>query len=991
MQFPVFRMLGVLVAISGAASLIYELLWIRALGLHFGTTTPAVSAVVATFMAGLALGSRWLGRLADASPQPLRLYRRIELVCAGTGLTTSLLLVHGGDWLDAAARVCARAGALSTLAMSGVFALLMLPPTIAMGGSLPVLTRALRRPQPARSLSVLYACNTLGAVCGALLPDFALIPRCGWTLTACAAAAANLAVALAVSGARGIDAAMPAARPRAALDQDTRTPPVAVHLDERAALALSAVSGFCALGLEVLWNRTLQQWAAAWVTSFSVLLAVYLIMLALGTALAQRWAAQSRTPLAHAALLSVAAAVACLLPIVAAPGWRSLQRQLWPRPEGFRRLGLGHETIDALLHATYLEGLTCLLLGASFPFVAAAWLRRGQAGTRAGTLFMVNTLGGVLGSLVLGFAGLPYLGEQASYCGLALLLAGTAGASLLFATRGPRMQSALGLPRPRTVPGLAALGCACALAFALAMPRGQLQRAHFQSGGELLAVRQGATTSAAAVAHYVYGERHYLELQTPGISMSSTRLGPRRYMALMAHSALLLAHQPRRALLLCYGVGNTASALLSHPELERLDVVDISPEVLSLAPYFAAHTGDSPLRDARTRVFVDDGRHHLISHDTRYDVITAEPPPPHHAGVVNLYSRELYRLAKRRLSRAGVITQWLPVFQLSNADVRAMLAAFVAELPYTALLYGYGQQLILIGSRAPLALDAAQLKAAERPEHIAQLRRSGIAGVDAILGAVLQTDAELRRAVAGVAPLRDEQPTIEYPGAALAAGQLYSARFGPNPARALYLLGDAASPARERAVRTAADTIARVLPALPWLEQPSSASRELQLGRLLTPALRAQPSDEGLWALLAVDADRVRLARAALARPDAEALLNQPQAQLRGHARARQLVLHDALWLLARRAFYAGEYIDALGWLRRFTPEPSRAASYALLRAGCLRALERYAQSATAFRAAAALSGDASFRSECQALAEAVSRPFAPDAGPWSSGVATGP
>jgi spermidine synthase len=904
-----------LVGLSGAAAVGHELVWIRALALHFGSTSYAVTAVVSTFMAGLACGNAWFGRAADRSARPLALYRALELGAAVSSGAVSLFLLRGGAQLDALARACGG----STAAMCAVFALLMLVPTTLLGGTLPVLSRALsRRSQPGRALSLLYACNTCGAVIGALAPDFGLIPRLGLLTTALLLAGCNLLVAL-------LSSPLVRAEVPAAVTARTKLQGL-----ERAALLLSATTGFCALGLEVLWSRTLQSWAAAFVTSFSVLLALYLVALALGAALVQRW--RVRSPLWAASALCLAAALYVVGSLYAAPSWRSFAQQLWPRPEGVRRTGLWYEAVATALHASYLELAVCLLLGAAFPFVAATFLRRGQAGARTGQLFVVNTLGGVVGALLTGFVGLPYLGEQASCCALALVLALVAAVCAWIAGR-------------RWLVAVSGLAVVALVAW---LPRQQLAAAHFQGAGEVLALRQGPTTSAAAVAHYVYGELHYLELQTPGVSMSNTRLGARRYMASLAHAGMLLGeHTRQRALLICYGVGNTAEALLAHRSLERLDVVDISEEVLSLAPYF----GKTPLLDTRAHVFVDDGRHHLIVHDETYDVITAEPPPPNHAGVVNLYTREFYQLAKRRLSAGGVITQWLPVFQLSESDVRSMIAAFVAELPHTLLMYGYQQQLILVGSRAPLALaDMVPDSVLER-----SLRESGLVEVEDIAAALLASDAELRQFVAGVAPLDDLHPSIAYPFEPVPEVSRMFEVVETDGLAELLRLRDAASLQRAqegaRAVRLA-------LAALELVESPQSERRELALGSLLQPALDARPNDEHIWTLLAADSDRLRLAELALSRPGAR--------EARG---ARYAVVQDAIWLQARRAYYSRDYPRALELLGQLTPEPSRRAQHALLRAGALRALGDASGSAEAYRAAAAASGDASFRAACARLA----------------------
>jgi hypothetical protein len=422
---------------------------------------------------------------------------------------------------------------------------------------------------------------------------------------------------------------------------------------------------------------------------------------------------------------------------------------------------------------------------------------------------------------------------------------------------------------------------------------------------------------------------------------------------------------------LATGVGNTAQALLAHSRLQRLDVVDVSPEVLSLAPYFAAHSGRSPLRDPRTHVFVDDGRHHLITHDARYDLITAEPPPPNHAGVVNLYTREFYRLAKHRLSEAGVITQWLPVFQLSERDVCSMVAAFVAELPHSLLLYGYQQQLILVGSRKPLVF------AEPNPDRTLteSLHDSGFVGVEDLPASVLLTDAELRHWTANVPALDDLHPSIAYPFEAVGEARAHRLGFlhaGSTAAsRGTALVRDG-TPALLQRIAAAEATLQRALMALEHMEGPRSEAKELELGRLLQRALDARPEDEHIWALLAADRDRVRLAETALARPRARA----PNGQ-------RYAVLQDAGWLLARRAFYARDYQHALMRLRELTPEPSQRALHALLSAGALRALGEATASAEAFRAAAAVSSDPTFQAACQTLARHAAEPIGED-GPWS-------
>ena len=945
-------------ALSGCAGLSFELLWLRALGRHFGTTAPALATVVATFMAGLGLGNWLFGARADRHPRPFALYRRLELGIAVTGLGVSWLVLREGAWLDAWSRLSEHAGPLSGAMRALILSALMLVPATLMGGTLPVLSRALSPPgRAAEGLSLLYACNTLGAIGGALVPDFVLIPRYGLTLAAFATAGCNLCVVLGMLALDATGGLPSGAQARdSAAEDDSHVEPLQrsaeLRVQRAVAVTLTATSGFAGMALEVLWTRTVQHWTAALVTSFGVLLAVYLAALALGALATRNLADRSPHPLRAASLLLGATAVATLAPIAGAYGWRDLERAVWPRPSELRRLGLANEAVDALLHASYLEAMPCLLMGASFPFVATWFLRNGRAGVSTGRLLTTNTLAGVLGALLMSFAALPALGQQRSYYGVALLLGAVAAVcSSLLAVRWPQRVSG-------------ALALSLVVALALALPNDAILRTHFRSGSHVVAVREGSTTTAAAALRLAYGQPYYAELLTPGVSMSNTGPPARRYMSMMAHAAMFSARGRERALLICYGVGNTARALLSHRTLGQLDVVDISREVLSLAPKFARALGDNPLRDPRVHVFVDDGRHHLIVHERRYDVITAEPPPPNHAGVVNLYSREFYRLAKSRLAPGGVITQWLPVFELSNAEARAMIAAFVAELPHTALLYGYKQHLILIGSRAPLAVDTARAALEAREPALAHnLRWSGIGDLNDLLGSVLKTDADLRREVSGTTPVTDDLPSIQYPYEDVAHATSYTAGLAPSARHAFALLDPSADDVTRAGALAASLSTVAALAALPLYQLQGLERAELLLGRVLAPALHARPDNAGLWTLLGLDPDHLRAA---------EAAVKQAGAPHR-----------EALWTLARRAFYDGDYRLALERLDALKPAHDERALHALLRAGCLRGLGRVSESAEAFRRAAEASDDALFKPVVLALAAQASAPFELGAGPF--------
>lgn len=561
----------------------------------------------------------------------------------------------------------------------------------------------------------------------------------------------------------------------------------------------------------------------------------------------------------------------------------------------------------------------------------------------------------MLSSILAGFVIMPLLGLQRALWLLASLavLAGAAVIGWLPGTRQRRVAAGL-------------LAAALVLG-GLLVPRDHLRRAYFADASlRVGAIREGATTTAAGAVRMRFHEPALRELLTPGVSMSSTGFAARRYMGLMAHLPLLFSAGGRDALLICYGVGNTARSLLAHQRLARLDVVDISDEVLSLADFFAPAHGGNPLRDPRVHVHLDDGRQHLLTTNNRYDLVTSEPPPPVSAGVVNLYSREFYGAAKRALNPGGVLAQWLPVFQLAREETLAIVAAFEAEFPHTALFQGHGYQWILLGSDQPLRIRAGRWLSATREPGVAEdLARIGVVGFGDLLASYLQNDQGLRALVRGVAPLTDDLPSIQYPRRGLYGLEVPPGlRGAPTDALALIedrdaLLGDGVLDRSTRALRS----MSLVHIALPALWYGSPEARELMVGAPLMHALYFQPAHPYLLDLLRAGSDWVESAQAAL-------------------DHGRDLV--EARWVLARRSFYARDWGGTLAQLDRMQPQAVGPARYWLLRGGAERALGRLDVARASFRNAADASREPAFKQAMAKLVANTDRPIEPWASPLS-------
>jgi spermidine synthase len=771
---------------SGAAGLIYEVVWVRQFGTVFGSSVYGVAIVTALFMCGLGVGGFAAGRFADARfredpRQPLRWYGRFELAIAVLALAVALGLPQLESVSAAVASYVPDARGWyhlspgSSLARYAIAAALLAPITLLMGGTLTLLVRTVVGRDVAAAgwrIGTLYAVNTAGAALGCLLTDLLLVPAFGIRATQGIAVSLNAAAglgALALASAGDWGAAPRAHRPRADRLPDTLPEPAS----GRSALLWTgvalALTGFASMGLQVVWFRHLISVHGGYRPVFSLLLFVILMGLWAGS-----WAGGWCERRIGRPLLLYAGAVALFA--VSALGALALFDVSQVQAHRQALFGEGGQALRSdlgwrlavhwivLRSALWVVGLPMLFLGAAFP-LANAYVQRSEArvGDRAGALYLANTAGGVLGSLLAGFVLLPRLGTQRAALGLvaAALLSLLA---LQLAAR-PFAAAPRGAGRSRAVGFAAAwaLGLAALLAWARLPSDFLLRRVFDLDDGRhrVLALHEGVNETLAIL------ERPgvYRTLFTNGHSMSSTSVESQRYMRAFAHVPLLL-HEARTAMVMCFGVGNTLSAVLLHP-LERVDLVDYSEDVLEHAGYFAATNGNA-LRDPRVRVFVNDGRQHLrMQPPGTYDLVTGEPPPIAYAGVVNLYTREFFALARSRLRPGGLFSYWFPISQVTEDVARSLVAAFVEVFPDSVLLSGFENELILLGANGPLPSVDPQRLAEEigaDPALARDLRAVYLDRPEDFVGAFAASADTMRRASRGVQPVTDDHPALEYGG-----------------------------------------------------------------------------------------------------------------------------------------------------------------------------------------------------------------------------------
>ena len=744
-----------LLAASGLAALVYQLLWVKQLSLVVGVEVYAVTTAVSAFFLGLGLGGWWLGRVADRVARPLRLYALIELGVALLAVVATLALAHAAPLFVRLQQALGAPAWCLPFLLVGV-------PAVPMGGTLPVLMAALGRarrpaagdadPQAAAAGGRLYAANTAGAIVGALLAPFVLIPWLGVQGSAWAAAAINALAALAAFALdRGAQAAQDPSRGHraAAASAPAHAAGGRAGAAPRAALAVYALAGGVALGYEVVWSQAIVQFMSTRAFAFAIVLATYLAGLVIGSALAARWAPRVRDPWAVFGALIAAAGLVALLQIVALGPWLPAAQA---RSAGLAR-ALSDAPMAAMSARFAVAGFSIvfvptLLLGAAFPMALRLVVARGHAGRDVGRVLAWNTLGGIGGTLLVGFVLVPVLGLVHALAALALAAAAL-GAYAALRGQGAWRIAAFALAGAAVLAAL--LAPADRLATLLAQDRGGKLVAYEESrGGTVAVIEQGR------------GTRTFKRLYIQGVSNSGDAMTSRRYMRLQALLPLMLhGGEPKSALVIGLGTGITGGALLAWPGLEQRVVAELLPAVLRAAPHFQGNYALTT--DPRMTIRISDGRRELLARDQRYDLITLEPPPPSAAGVVNLYSTEFYRLAAARLRSGGLVAQWLPLTTQNDADARSLVASFLAVFPHATLWTTELHEMLLVGSFEPIELDVPRVvRRFGQPEVAAALREVGIASPAALLATWVTDRAGLQHYAAGAAPVSDDRPRIEY-------------------------------------------------------------------------------------------------------------------------------------------------------------------------------------------------------------------------------------
>ncbi len=714
---------------SGAAALIYQVIWVRLFALALGHTVASSSIVLAAFMCGLALGAAIAGRLKPAPETALARYAILEVLIAVAAIALPAALSSLEPAL-AWAYADGTASGRFTIVRAAISFVLVGIPAAAMGATFPLavswLVAQTHRGRSAEGAALtgagsLYAINTIGAAAGAIAAGFWLIPAYGVRATTWTAVVLNVGAA---AGATWLLRAHRRAPPVSARSQPSkRARAKASDAEARPLLAstAAAVSGFAALVFEVSWTRLIALIIGPTTYAFALMAASFIVGIAAGSRIGVRLA---RTGPHHVMWLSVLLIVAAAGTLIA--GWfTALQLPLIVA----RYVNAGTSFGPLLFREATIVGLALMASSAAFGAVftlslALAAPTTESAARDASRVYAANTIGAVLGALAGGFVLVPRFGLESTFLHVSrALIAAGAIVSGVDAVRAATHR------KPAVI--VAAIA-ACVLAGTFAIPewnRALLTGGLYKYARGLEPEDINIVLRAGRLDYYKEGAAGTVSVKTLGGTRSlaidgkvdASNGGDMLTQRLLGLLPTLAHGDPQSALVIGLGSGVTADAVIAAHPVKELDVVEISPEVVEAASFFEQENR-GVLRKPGVRLLVGDGRTHLQLTSRRYDVIVSEPSNPWMAGVASLFTSEFFHSARERLTAGGVFCQWTHTYELAPDDLRSIVHTFASAFPNgTMWLVGDGDLLLIgVNGDAP-ARSVTNIKTRSREPQVAAL------------------------------------------------------------------------------------------------------------------------------------------------------------------------------------------------------------------------------------------------------------------------------
>jgi len=718
---------------SGCAALIYEVVWFQLLQLVIGSSAISLGVLLGTYMGGMCLGSLLLPRFVRTKLHPLRVYSAIELGIGICGILALILL----PLINTVYAAIGGQGVFGIAIRAVIAAICLLPPTLLMGASLPAIARWVETtPKGVSWLGFFYGGNIAGAVLGCLLAGFYLLRLYDMPTATAVAVTINGAVSLisyilarkATYQPMAAEHSEHADQPEHADDPDrldatveSVMDPARSSADVRIVYMAIALSGMCALGAEVVWTRLLSLMLGATVYTFSIILAVFLVGLGLGSGVAAQISRYIRRP-------ALALAV-CQFLLAGAIAWTAYNLAVslpyWPINPTLSTSPWYTFQLDLLRCFWAILPAACLW-GASFPFALAAAATRGEDGGKlAGEVYAANTAGAILGAVGFSIVLIPWVGTQDSQRVL-IGLAALASAIVFVSLRNlPRMATAVAVLGAM---GVVWLVSAVAPVPWLAIAYGR--RMLIQNDpGKVLYLGEGRNSSIA-ISELPGGE-HYFHVS--GKVEASTEPYDMRLQRMLGHLPALIHPDPKSVLIVGFGAGVTAGTFVVHPGIQKITICELESLIPPAATRYFRGENYNVMNDPRTRIYYDDARHFILTSKDKYDIITSDPIHPWVKGTATLYSKEYFELCKRHLNPGGIVTQWVPLYESDAETVKSELATFFQAFPNGTIwgndINGEGYDTVLLGQAEPLKINVeAMQQRLDSPEQKAVARSLATVG-----------------------------------------------------------------------------------------------------------------------------------------------------------------------------------------------------------------------------------------------------------------------
>jgi spermidine synthase len=713
---------------SGCAALIYEIVWFEMLQLSVGSSAVSLGVLLGTFMGGMCIGSFMLSRVVSRKHHPLKVYAMLELGVGAFGLLALVLLpIAGSVYLSIAGH-----GMPGFLLRGVVAAICLLPPTLAMGATLPAISRWVETtPRGVSWLGFFYGGNTVGAVVGCVTTGFFLLRVTDVRTTTFVAVALNIVVA-------AIAFSLSKVTPHDGTAIDAKPASVDVPAGINLVYATIAISGMTALGAEVVWTRLFSLLLGGTTYTFSIILAVFLIGIGLGSSVGSYASRQLTRPRLALGLVQIA-----LMAAIAWTAWQvTSELPYWPtNPELTTRPWFQFQ-IDFVRCAWAILPAACLW-GASFPLALASAASPGQdAGRMVGRVYAANTVGAIVGALFASLVLIAWIGTQQSQRLLIVLAA--IGAALMLVPAFTESTRKVRLADRGAAWAAGTLVCAIALVWsvapvpALLVAYGRFSSPRYFNHGDFVYVGEGINSSPA-VSVLSNGVVNY---HNAGKVQASSEPQDMRLQRMLGHFTTLIPQHPRSVLVIGCGAGVTAGAVSISPLVERETIAEIEPLIPQVASKYFGEFNYNVIKNPKVHVQIDDARHFLGTTREKFDAITSDPFDPWVKGAANLYTEEFWELAKAHLNPGGVVTVFVQLYESGTPAVKSEVATFLKVFPNGVVwannYNGEGYDVVLMGRPDAEKIDVDSIQARlNSPEFgvVAQsLREIGINSAIDLLG-----------------------------------------------------------------------------------------------------------------------------------------------------------------------------------------------------------------------------------------------------------------